>query len=234
MEAGVRATSFDGRLVTNFTAFRSEIEDFQAQALVPGPSGLPIFSVTNAGTVETYGLEGEITALPMDGLTLSSAFAYTHATFDKFPEAPCYALQPVGPNGCIDANNDGKGDYQDLAGKPLANAPEWVVNGLARYDFTLTQDLDAYIQMGVQYRSDAISGNTNDPRTKLDSYTLVDAQMGVKMWDGKGEVSVFGRNLTNAEFVQAIVGQSFDTGGYAQFPTFESEQSYGVKLSVRY
>ena len=234
IEAGIRATSWDGRLVTNFTAFRSEIEDFQAQALVPGPSGTSIFSVTNAGTAETYGLEGEITVLPVDGLTLSTAFAYTNATFDKFPEAPCYTLQPVGSNACIDADGDGKGDYQNLAGKDLANSPDWVINGLGRYDFGLTANLNAYVQVGVQYRSDAISSNTNDPNTKLDGYTLVDAQLGVAFWDGKGELSVFGRNLTDQDFVEAIVGQSFDTGGYAQFPTFESEQSYGVKLSLRY
>lgn len=234
LEAGIRAASADGRWITNLTAFRSEIEDFQAQALVPGPSGTSIFSVTNAGTVETYGLEGEITLLPIDGLTLSTAFAYTNATFDEFPEAPCYALQPVGPSACIDPDGDGRGNYQDLAGKDLASSPDWVVNALARYDFPLTQAMNAFAQVGVQYRSDAISSNTNDPRTVLDSYTLVDAQLGVRFWDDRATFSLFGRNLTDEKFVEAIVGQAFDTGGYAQFLTFESEQTFGARLSVEY
>tara|TARA_R110000796_G_scaffold81455_7_gene179393 strand:- start:5743 stop:8097 length:2355 start_codon:yes stop_codon:yes gene_type:complete len=234
LEAGIRAVSLDGRLVTNFTAFRSEIDDFQAQALVPGPAGIPIFSVTNAGSVETYGLEGDVTLLPMDGLTLSTSFAYTHATFDSFSEAPCYTLQPVGPDGCIDTNADGRGEYQKLDGKALAQSPEWIINGLARYDFDLTQKLGGFVQVGAQYRGDAISSNTNDPNTVLDAYTLVDAQIGVNFWDGRGALSVFGRNLTDEHFVEAIVGQAFDTGGYAQFHSFESEQSFGVKLSLNY
>ncbi|MFT5931480.1 MAG: iron complex outermembrane receptor protein, partial [Hyphomonas sp.] len=234
IEAGIRAVSMDGRLVTNFTAFRSEIEDFQAQALVPGPSGTSIFSVTNAGSVETYGLEGDITLLPVDGLTLSTSFAYTHATFQDFPDAPCYALQTVGPNGCIDTNADGRGEFQNLNGKDLAQSPEWIINALARYDFALTQNLDAFVQVGAQYRGDAISSNTNDPNTVLDAYTLVDAQLGVKFWDGRGALSIFGRNLTDETFVEAIVGQAFDTGGYSQFQSFESEQSFGVKLSLDY
>jgi iron complex outermembrane recepter protein len=234
IEAGIRAVSMDGRLVTNFTAFRSEIEDFQAQALVPGPSGTSIFSVTNAGSVETYGLEGDITLLPVDGLTLSTSFAYTHATFQDFPDAPCYALQTVGPNGCIDTNADGRGEFQNLNGKDLAQSPEWIINALARYDFALTQNLDAFVQVGAQYRGDAISSNTNDPNTVLDAYTLVDASLGVKFWDGRGALSIFGRNLTDETFVEAIVGQAFDTGGYAQFQSFESEQSFGVKLSLDY
>lgn len=234
IEAGIRAVSLDGRLVTNFTIFRSNIDDFQAQALVPGAAGVPIFSVTNAGSVETYGVEGDVTLLPVDGLTLSTSFAYTHATFDSFPEAPCYSLQPVGPGGCIDTNADGKGEFQNLNGKDLSQSPEWIINGLARYDFGLTRKLDGFVQVGAQYRAEAISTNTNDPNTVLDARTLVDAQVGVSFWEGQGSISVFGRNLTDEHFVEAIVGQAFDTGGYAQFSSFESEQSFGVKLSLNY
>ena len=229
-EVGLRKTSLDGRLVTNFTGFYSEIEDFQAQTLIPGPSGTPIFTVANAGKVETYGLEGEITALPTDNLTLSTAFAYTNATFKDFDQAPCYALQTAA-EGCV---TQGGNRFQDLAGKDLANAPEWVINALARYDFSLTDSIDAFAQLGVQYRGESQSGITGDPNTLLDDRTLVDAQLGARFWDGHAELSVFGRNLTDERFVEAIVGMPFDTGGYAQFSTLEAEQTFGVKLKLTY
>lgn len=227
-EIGLRHTGLDGRLVANLTGFFSEVEDFQAQTLIPGPSGTSIFNVSNAGSVETYGLEGEFTLLPTDNLTLSTAFAYTNATFAEFTGAPCYQRQTVA-QGC-----SGTPARQDLTGKDLANSPDWVINALGRYDFDLTDNLAAFAQLGVQYRSEVQSSITNDPQTIIDARTLLDLQVGVNFWEGKGEFTVFGRNLTDETFPEAIVGQSFDTGGYAQFLTLEAEQTWGAKLRLRY
>ncbi len=233
-EIGVRSRGWDGRLTTNLTAFYSTIDDFQAQALVPGPAGTAIFSVTNAGKARTWGFEGEVTVLPTSQLTLSSALAYTRATFRSFDRAPCYALQPVGPDGCVDTTGNGVGEFQDLSGRDLAGSPDWVVNALARYDLPLTGGNDLFGQLGVSYRSNTFGSNTNDPNTRLDGYALLDAQFGLDFRDGRGTLTVFGRNLLNKNFVEAIVGQSFDTGGYAQFLTFESQRSFGARISLRY
>ncbi|MGB3624650.1 MAG: TonB-dependent receptor, partial [Henriciella sp.] len=172
--------------------------------------------------------EGEVTALPADGLTLSTAFAYTNATFDEFIGAPCYQLQTAA-EGCT-----GTPAAQDLSGKDLPNAPQWVINALARYERPLTQSLDGFVQLGVQYRDDVQSSLTNDPQTIIDAYTLLDLQLGVAFWDGRGRFSVFGRNLTDEAFPEAITGMPFDTGGYAQFRTLEAEQTWGAKLSLSY
>ena len=229
-EVGFRRTSSDGRLVTNLTGFFSEIDDFQAQTLIPGPSGTSIFTVANAGKVETYGFEGEITALPIDSLTLSTAFAYTNATFEEFPNAPCFALQSAA-EGCNIVNGQ---RVQDLAGKDLANSPDWVINALARYDFDFSDATSGFAQLGLQYRDEAQSSITNDPNTLKDAYTLLDAQIGVNFWDNQATFTVFGRNLTDESFVEAIVGMPFDTGGYAQFLTLEAQQTWGARLSLSY
>jgi len=232
-ELGIRSTGWGGRLTANLTAFYSTIEDFQAQALVPAPDGTTIFSVTNAGEARTYGFEADFTALPTDAITLSLAMAYTNATFEDFPGAPCYVLQPVGQDGCVDSSGNGRGDFQDLSGGDLANAPRWVMNGLARYDFQLLGK-PAFSQVGVSYRDSAISSNTNDPNTRIGSYALVDAQVGLNFSDGRGTLALFGRNLLDESFAEAIAGQPFDNGGYAQFLTFESMRSVGVRVSMSY
>jgi len=229
-EAGIRKTSYDGKLVTNFTGFYSQIDDFQAQTLVPGPSGTAIFNVANAGSVETYGFEGEITALPTDNLTLSTALAYTNATFDEFTGAPCFTRQTAA-QGCTVVSGQRQ---QDLSSKTLANSPEWVINALARYDFDISETLGGFAQVGAQYRDEVQSSITNDPNTIIDAYTLIDAQVGVSFWDDRATFTVFGRNLTDESFVEAIVGMTFDTGGYAQFLTLEAQRTWGAKLSLRY
>ncbi|MEO1657827.1 MAG: TonB-dependent receptor [Pseudomonadota bacterium] len=229
-ELGVRSQSAGGRLTANLTAFFTQIDDFQAQALVPLPGGLTNFTVANAGSVETYGVEGDVTWLPTDNLTLSTAFAYTKATIDEYDNAPCYALQTEA-QGCVVSNGQ---PTQDLAGGELANAPEWTVNGLARYDFDLTSSLPAFAQVGFQYRGETFSNITNDPNMIIDSYTLVDAQVGVTFAEGRGTLALFGRNIFDEDFVEAIINMPFDTGGYAQYRSFEAEQTWGVRLDYAF
>ena len=229
-EVGIRHASADRRFTANITGFYTTIDDFQAQTLVPGATGTSIFSVANAGKVETYGFEAELSVLPFDGLSLSTAVAYTNATFDEFPGAPCYALQTAAA-GCVRVNGQ---NVQDLKGKSLAQAPEWVVNALARYDFDLWADNGGFAQVGVQYRDEAQSSITNDPNTLLDDRTLVDAQLGVDFADDRISLTAFVRNLFDEDFVEAITNMPFDTGGYAQFRTLEAERTFGIKLAVRY
>ncbi|MEO1658947.1 MAG: TonB-dependent receptor [Pseudomonadota bacterium] len=233
-ELGLRSQWFGRSLTVNLTGFHTQIDDFQAQALVPTESGLAQFLVTNAGSVETYGFEGDVIYQPTAGLTLQSTFAYTKATYDDFGDAPCYPLQPVGPNNCVDTTGNGVGEFQDLGGQTLANAPEWVVNGLARYERPLNVNTSAFAQLGVQYRGETISDNRGDPATIIDSYTLVDVSAGLNLYGGRATVSVFGRNITDEFFPESIVGQPFDTGGYAQFLSLEALQTWGGEVVVRF
>ena len=239
-EAGLRFTGWDNRLIANFTAFHTTIEDLQAQSLVVGPDNTLITSLSNASEAVSKGFEADVTLLPVDGVTLSTAVSYNDATFTSFDRAPCYELQseaqgcfevPVDPG---DPTNTATTRAQDLAGGVLPNAPEWVFNVLARYDFPITDGIEGFVQSGVQYRGDTISIVTNDPQSQIDAYALVDAQIGVNFMDGNGSLTLFGRNLTDQTFVAAIVPMPFDTGGYAQFVTFESERTYGVRLSLKY
>jgi iron complex outermembrane receptor protein len=229
-ELGIRHRSEDGRVTANLTGFYTEIEDFQAQTLIPDPSGTAIFSVANAGKVETYGFEAELTVIPIEGLTLSGALAYTNATFAEFPNAPCYQLQSAA-EGC----NVVLGQrVQDLEGARLANAPELVANGLARYDVEIGDSTGAFAQVGVQFRGDAQSTILNDPNTLIEAYTLVDAQIGVDLFDDRVSVVGFVRNLFDENFAETIFATPFDTGGYSQFLSLEAQRTWGMRLSLSY
>jgi len=229
-ELGIRHQSLDGRITANLTGFYTEVDDFQAQTLVPDPSGTAIFTVANAGKVETYGFEAELTVVPVKGLSLSGAVAYTNATFLEFPNAPCYQLQTAA-QGCTVVSGQ---RVQNLAGGLLANSPELIANGLARYDFDLGGDTSGFAQVGVQFRGDAQSTILNDPNTIIEAYTLVDAQIGLDLMDGQVSVVGFVRNLFDESFVEAIFGTPFDTGGYSQFLSLEAQRTWGVRVSLRY
>lgn len=236
-EAGVRSVLLDGRLTANFTGYYTRVKNFQSQALITGPAGTTIFSVANAGRVESYGLEADLTLVPVDGLTLSTALAYTNARFDRFDNAQCYTFQASGPDDCVDADSSGgrsAQDYQDLAGGRLASSPDWVINSLVRYEAGPVGPVEPFVQIGMQYRSKAQSSNLGDPRMVLDDRFLVDLQAGMAFMEGKASATFFVRNLTKEDFVETIFNHPYDTGGLAQFRSFEAERSFGVRLSFNY
>ncbi len=236
IEAGARTSWFDGRLFANITGYFTQIEDFQSQALIPTEGGTVNFEVVNVGEAETYGFEADLMAFPTDGLSINVGLAYTNATFSDFSNAPCFFDQPVGPGlPAIDLDGNGSCDFQDLTGSDLPNSPDWIINAAARYDHTpIWEDVTPFVQLGVQYRTETVTAQDNDPNSIQDGFALVDFQAGFTAMDGRVSLFAFGRNITDTDFVESVFDQPFDAGGYGQFVTFASERVFGVSLQVRY
>lgn len=230
-EAGIRSTLADGTVRANLTAFHTTIDDYQAQTLVPNDTGINLFLVANAGEVRTQGVEADLSWAPNRNFSASVAAAYTDATFQDFPQAPCFTLQPVGPGQCIDGNGDGVGDFQNLKGVELGNSPDFILNATARYEFDDLGGYRPFGQIGIQTRSDDTSGNGNETATTIDGYTLVDAQIGTFFDDDRASITLFVRNLFDENFATSIFGAPFDDGGFAQFISYEAQRSWGARLT---
>ncbi len=239
IEAGLRSTWFDGRATFNVTGFYVEVKDFQAETFIPEASGGGGDFVTlNAGVAESFGVEAELNAEPMDGLSLNTSLAYTNATFKEFDRAPCIIGQPFGPVGsgapCIDTSPGGfppGGDFQDVSGGDLPDSPDVVVNFSGRYDhISASGPFKPFVGVGLQYRTGTITNLNQDPNLFIDDYVTVDFQAGITSEDGTYSLFAFGRNVNGADFVSDVVNTPFDTGGTAQFPTFQSERVFGVQF----
>ena len=83
-EGGFKTEAFDNRVRFNAAYFWADISDLTANATV-GSS----FPVQNVGDAEVHGFELELTALPMDNLTL-----YATAAFDTGPTAASIPQRP--------------------------------------------------------------------------------------------------------------------------------------------
>lgn len=114
-ELGIKSQWFDNRLRVNAAAYYSTFKDFQASAQVAGAFP-PIFYLTNAGELETQGVELEVNAQLTQNFAVQGSLAYTDATFSDWPDAPCYARQSEA-QGCIDGT-------QDLSGARMPNSPK--------------------------------------------------------------------------------------------------------------
>jgi iron complex outermembrane recepter protein len=82
-ELGMKADFLDNRLRTNAAVFYTDYKDMQlAQIYFVGT--LQGNTILNVGNATIKGAELEISAVPVDGLTLSATAAYLDAKYDKF------------------------------------------------------------------------------------------------------------------------------------------------------
>lgn len=81
-EAGVSARAFEGRLDAKLTGFLLDVSDVQASgaAIV---DGVPQFGAGTVGDLRNHGLEAEMTARPVDGLSLYANLSWQNARYRR-------------------------------------------------------------------------------------------------------------------------------------------------------
>jgi len=240
-EVGLKTALFDRRVTLNIAGFHQKYDDFQAQVydtrLTP-----PRFRLGNAGGLKTEGFEAELTVRPTQSLSLSGAVTYARARFTDYVTA-CYTGQPL-------SNTTGMGCYldpatgarvQDLAGKPLAAAPDWSFNLGANYRRPIFDGLVFDASANFAWKGDAYT-IVPDPKTTIKAYGLLGLNVGLGSEDGQWRVGVFARNLLDTHFVSVIFPNFFDpfaapagvAPGYSQGPTAEARRTVGISLDYRW
>jgi len=106
-EAGLKTQWLDKRLTVNLAAFYIDWTDIQVEQ-----PDYPDFTIVNAASATSYGLEMDFRALTGLGLDIFGSAGYVHATFDEF--------------------TSGTDDYTD---NRVPNVPEYTYNLGATYRF---------------------------------------------------------------------------------------------------
>lgn len=239
-ELGVRSRIFSGTTYLNVTAFSTNVKDYQAQVfdqtIVPA-----VFRITNAGELETKGVEFEVLSKPARDTLVSFSGAYIDAKYADFKNISCYLGQPILPVGtprtsprqCIAVTPTQAVTNGD--GEPLINQPKFSYN--------------ASIQQGWQVGDMTLQGRANwiwrdkvnfsangDPNTVQGAYGLLGASLSVEPGQGPWRLTVFGKNLLDQHFVSFIFPSPVmgAPGVYAQFPSPEAYRTVGVAIDVRF
>jgi len=230
-ELGLKSELFERRLRLNVALFQTTFDDFQTQAITVSPTGTLSFDVVNAGKLRTRGLEADLTARPMAGVTIDGGAAWTDAEYASFDNAPCYAGQ-TSAQGCL---GTGATARQDLTGRPLSNAPRFSGNVSVRYERDLgAGGLQGFGQVAYAYRGRTFTALDLDPRSLQKAYGLWDAQLGVQTDDGRYRVWVWGKNLGDKRYAEAIIDTPLDAGGQSQFIPVNARRQFGVSADVRF
>jgi len=124
MEVGARTSWFDDRLVVNVTGFKAETKNLQFQRFEPV---LVTFVTANVGTQEAKGVELEVVARPIQGLTLSGSYGYVDSEYKDFKNCSVIA-NPAPPPATLPVDCDGN---------PVAGVPKETLTLAASYRWEL-------------------------------------------------------------------------------------------------
>ena len=221
IEIGGKHEFMDGRMRLNWAAFYSEYDDLQT-TIFKGVG----FSVKNAASSEVEGVEVDWLFQMTDAIRVGVNAAYLDASYGDFKDGPCTAIQldidaacgtPAGATG------------NDLTGNRTLYASEW--SGNAFIDVRVpVGNLVWFGGVDMNYRSEFDSAGDADPYDVIDSYTKINARIGVT--SDRWEVMVYGRNITD----EAALQQSFDTPVLAGSHTFYMDEGavFGVRGTLKF
>lgn len=201
-EAGLKAQWSVAAL--NLAVFKQSIKGFQSNVFTG--TG---FALANAGKQSTWGIEFDGSVRPVRGLNLNLAVTYLDPKYDSFVASAFGDLSGLKPAGIPDLSVSMGGTYtHEFAGgtKAIAHidyqyeSPTQIVDGLSGLPATVAQNLKREVNQ-------------------------LNASFTVALTNGF-ELGVWGRNITNAQYLTTIfnaVAQSGSVSGYPSQP-----RTYGV------
>ncbi len=231
-EIGMKADFMDGRLRTNVALFDVTYDDLQssqngatvaAELLALDPvkwadvQNAGTF-IVQAGTLEAQGVELEVTALPLDGLTVSASLSYVDSEYTELsPEL--MAIDDV----------DSASDYD-----PTLTAPWSGTLGMNYASDPLFGT--AYLSAGFnavwtdKIRFQQESTPTQEAKFKPETW-VVNARIALKeisLTDSlTGEVALWGRNLLDEDTIEFPLGL-----GPVAASTYMDPRTYGIEFRV--
>jgi len=150
-EIGAKTSWFDNRLRANVAAFWNEYKDLQVQFFVPLGTGAPQILANNAFQ-RARGVELEITAIPIEHLTLTSSISYLDSKYTSFvANLGNNVFKPVQCNNVV---------VDHAAAGPCYlqpyRSPQWTMRYQVDYDYSLPHSmgkLTPSISVGVRTAS---------------------------------------------------------------------------------
>ncbi len=223
-EVGIKSQWFDNRLRVNGAAYYTQFKDFQASAQVAGAFP-PIFFLTNAGELETQGIELDVNAQVLENLSLQASLAYTDAIFSDWDDAPCYARQTVA-QGCVN-------EAQDLSGADMPNSPDWAFYISPTYYIPVpSMPFDGFVSGSYFWRDEVQFDTANNPLLTGDPYGTFDLYTGIAARDGRYRLQFFVQNLFDEFYASGIGGQEVVGVEAAQLLQYTYTRRFGVSLQM--
>jgi len=215
VELGFKQPLFDRRLQLNGALFHYAYANKQVRGILPDPIFGPIEKTVNVPHSVIKGGEVELSARPVEGLSLSVGATYLDAKIDR--------------TFVTDNSGSIRADYN---GSPLPYTPKFQLVGDAQYERPVGRSLVGFLGGGVTHHSsDNSTFRTSTARADdyyLKAYTTVDLRVGVRAKDNSWKVALFGRNVGNTYY-----WNNTHQGADTIYRTPGEPATFGIVVSVR-
>ncbi len=213
-----------GPLRVTSALFFYDFDNLQVNAFDPARVA---FVVGNAGAMKQRGLDIELNYTANPYLTLHAAGTYVRNRFADYV-GPCYAYAfPTGttratalpPPNCSFVNATALTLQQDQDGRVPGRSPDF--SGNAGFDLSVPRGGMVYGLTGdAFYTSSYWASDTKAPSTFQDGFFRFNASATMATEDGRWQLALIGRNLTNEYYLQ----YGMDRTGGASIPGTIGEQ----------
>lgn len=224
-EIGVKTIAFDERATLNVSAFYGDYDNIQVTAFRDlgdqNGDGAPEFEQTtlNAAKATTKGAEIEVLALPIPGLRANGSVGLLYTDYNSFP----------------DGVSDLDASTIDRSGESFNNAPELQTHVAVQYSWPVEFDGPMWLQgwltprLDWSYQSELHVLGPEVQAGVQRGYNLLHARLSYSFNDDRSQVALWGRNLTDEAYFNALVPAVSSLGFTTRF--YGAPRTYGAEIS---
>ena len=221
---GLKSEYLQHRLRVNLEGFYYDYKNIQVEQILSA-----VNHITNAAKATLKGVDLDISAMPVDNLTLTASIEAMKGEYDSFSNGPFFVYDPV-----AGGNIAGSGD---LKGNHTIQTPPFSVSMTGQYSIPTPVgrfDLNlSWTHTGNYYASpDNGKGQIPPSTPDNDKQQLIDVLNASLGWSSSNpglEIRLWARNLTNVRYWSFAEEISFATF-YSPAPP----RTYGVTFTRRF
>ena len=225
-EVGVKTIGFDQMLTANIALFWGLYDDIQVNTLQVEEDDMGDVVARrltlNAAKATTKGAELELVLRPVEGLQIRGTVGYVDATYDDFP----------------DAVDDLTNQNTNRAGQTFNYVPK--LNTFLSIQYSLPIDAGAspwmqgWLTPRVEwaYRSMVHMSGPEVQQAVQPGYNLLNARLSYAFLDDRAQVALWGRNLTDEEYVTFVAPLASLFGHVVRY--YGAPRTFGAELSYRF
>ena len=216
-EVGFKSDFWGQRVRVNGAYYYSDYTDIQRTSFDPSAS-VPVTILRNAAEATITGFEFDITAAPLEGLSMTLTTGYTDADYDEF------------------VAGDGLGNLIDRTDEPFGG-PSWQVSLSARYEFLAGNIGLMGIQGNYFWQSEddrateQLLAALTPAQARIDDYGIFNAQIDLRIGEQRPwKFALFGTNLTDEEYFTGAIITPVGSLGTVSNRIVGEPRTYGLRV----
>jgi iron complex outermembrane recepter protein len=210
-EIGLKGQFLDRRVQADVSAFLTNFQNYQANSTFFVLGSL-VTNLVNAGSVRTEGVQADITAKPIRGLTLDFNGIFDDAYVVSFP---C----PAGSAASCNVN-----------GEPMPFAPRWKAHTQAEYRWPLMGKLELDAETDYNWQSATQYQLAETPQTIQPAYGIWNASVGLISTPDGWSARVLVKNIANTHYSSYLSGGDEGSTGIVRWVPRDDDTYWGINL----